>query len=62
MSTPSKKQLAAQHSRRLKTMQKQLMSMAEQWEDLDQFCVNALVELADQAEKTATELKEDLAA
>lgn len=59
MSTPTKKQLAAQHSRRLKTMKKQLMSMAEQWEDLDQFCVNSLVELADQAEKTATELKDD---
>ena len=62
MSTPSKKQLAAHHSRRLKTMQKQLMSMAEQWEELDQFCVNALEELADKAEKTVTELKEDLAA
>ena len=62
MSSPSKKQLAAHHSRRLKTMQKQLMTMAEQWEDLDQFCVNSLVELADQAKKTAAELKEDLAA
>ncbi|WP_312566152.1 hypothetical protein [Comamonas sp.] len=58
MSTPTKKQLAAQHTRRLKTMQKQLMAMAEQWEDLDQFCVNTLVELADQAEKTGTDLKE----
>lgn len=59
MSTPTKKQLAAQHARRLKTMKKQLIVMAEQWEDLDQFCVNSLVELADQAEKTATELKDD---
>ena len=59
MSTPTKKQLAAQHSRRLKTMQKQLLTMAEQWEDMDQFCVNSLVELADQAKKTAAELKED---
>ena len=59
MSLPTKKQLAAQHARRLKTMQKQLMTMAEQWEDMDQFCVNTLEALADQAEKTATELKED---
>ena len=59
MSTPTKKQQAARHSRRLKTMKNQLMAMAEQWEDMDQFCVNSLVELADQAEKTASELKED---
>ena len=59
MSTPSKKQLAARHARRLKTMQMQLMVMAEQWEDLDQFCVNKLEELADQAEKAATDLKEE---
>lgn len=59
MSAPTKKQLAAQHARRLKTMQKQLMAMAEQWEDLDQFCVNTLEGLADQAEKTAKDLKED---
>ena len=49
MSTPSKKQLAARHARRLKTMQMQLMVMAEQWEDLDQFCVNKLEELSYQA-------------
>lgn len=59
MSEPTKKQLAARHSRRLQTMQKELMAMAEQWADLDQFCVNTLEALADQARKTASELKED---
>ena len=59
MSTPTKKQLTARHARRLKTMQEQLMTMAEQWEDLDQYCVNRLGALADQVESTSAELKED---
>jgi len=59
MSTPTKKQLAARHTRRLNTMQEQLMTMAEQWEDIDQYCVNQLGALADQVESTAADLKED---
>lgn len=53
------KQLAARHVRRLRTMRKQLLEMSEQWEDLDQFNVNTLQELADKAEGVAMELVPD---
>jgi hypothetical protein len=56
---PTKRQLAARHVRRLRTMRKQLIDMARQWEDLDQFAVNRLTEFADQAEEVAVDLVED---
>lgn len=59
MPTPTKKQLAARHVRRLRTLRKQILEMAEQWEELDQFCVNRLVELADQTESCAVDLIDD---
>ena len=45
--------------RRLRTMREQLLSMAAQWEDLDQFCVNELEGLADTVENVAVGLKDD---
>lgn len=59
MSAPTKKQLASRHIRRLRTMRVQMMDMAEQWEDFDQFCVNELTALADKAEETAAALLEE---
>ncbi len=59
MATPTKKQLAARHVRRLRTFRKQALELAEQWEDVDQFCANRLVELADQVEDCAVDLIDD---
>lgn len=59
MSVPTKKQLAARHIRRLRTMRKQLLDMSRQWEDLDQFCVNDLEDLADSVEGVAATLIDD---
>ena len=56
---PTKRQLAARHLRRLRTMRNQLIEMAAQWEDLDQFAVNRLTELVEQAEEVAVDLVED---
>lgn len=59
MSAPTKSQLASRHIRRLRTMRVQMMAMAEQWEELDQFCVNELEALADKVEEVAAGLVED---
>ena len=56
---PTKRQLAARHLRRLRTMRNQLIEMAAPWEDLDQFAVNRLTELVEQAEEVAVDLVED---
>ena len=50
------KQIASRHVRRLRTIRKQLLEMSEQWEDLDQFNVNELEELADRVESVAVSL------
>ena len=59
MNAPTKRQLAARHLRRLRTMRKQLLEMSTQWEDLDQFCVNRLEELADNVQSGAADLADD---
>ena len=59
MSTPTKKQLAARHVRRLRTMREQLQLMSQQWEELDQFCVNELEGLADSVEVVAAGLLDE---
>ncbi|WOI45880.1 hypothetical protein [Acidovorax sp. BLS4] len=59
MSAPTKKQLAARHSRRLRTIREAVLQMAEQWEDHDQFCVNELGGLAESIETVAVSLKDD---
>lgn len=60
MTAPTKRQLAARHVRRLRTMRAKLLEMCGQWEDLDQFAVNRLVELADAMEGVAHDLLEDV--
>lgn len=57
--TPARKKLAARHVTRLRTMRKGLLEMAAQWDDVDQFCMNTLEELADQAENVAVNLVDD---
>ena len=59
MSTPTKKQLAARHVRRLRTMREQLQLMSRQWEELDQFCVNELEGLSNTVESVAVGLLDD---
>lgn len=58
--TPTRKQLAARHMRRLRTIRASLLDMAAQWDDVDQFCMNSLEDLADQAESIAVNLTDDL--
>jgi hypothetical protein len=59
MSGPTKKQLASRHMRRLRTMREQVLDMARQWGDVDQFCANVLQDLADAMESSASNLLED---
>lgn len=54
----TKKQIAAGHVRRLRTMRKNLQEMAAQWADVDEFNISRLTELADQAETVAVDLLE----
>lgn len=59
MSAPTKKQLASRHLRRLRTMREQMLNMCRQWEDLDEFCVNELEDLAARVEEVAVNLCDD---
>ena len=52
----TEKQLSSRHVRRLRTIRKQLLEMSEQWEDIDQFNVTALEELADRVESVGMDL------
>lgn len=52
----TQKQIAAGHVRRLRTIRKNLLQMAEQWADVDEFNITRLTELADQAEDVAVTL------
>lgn len=53
MSTPTKRQLAARHVRRLRTLCEKILDMSRDWEDVDQFCMSDLEALADKAEEVA---------
>lgn len=52
----TKKQIAANQVRRLRTIRKQILDMSIQWEDVDQYNLNRLEELADLTEETAVAL------
>lgn len=52
----TEKQLSSRHVRRLRTIRRQLLEMSEQWEDIDQFNVTALEELADKVESVGMDL------
>lgn len=58
MSTPSNRQIASRQVMRLRTIRKNLLDMADQWDGIDQFNMSQLTDLADQAETVATELIE----
>ena len=45
--------------RRLRTMCEQVLDMARQWEDQDQYVVNVLEDLAEAMESTARNLLDD---
>jgi len=57
--TPTHKQLASRHAMRLRTMRKQLLDMAAQWEDVDQFNVAQLTDLVGYTDSVATCLAAD---
>lgn len=53
------KQIAAGHVRRLRTIRKNLLQMAEQWADVDEFNISRLTELAEHAEEVAVSLLDE---
>jgi hypothetical protein len=55
----TEKQIAAGQVRSLRAIRRKLLNMAEQWDGVDQFNMTQLEELADQAEKVATEMVPD---
>jgi hypothetical protein len=52
----TEKQMAAGQVRSLRAIRKKLLNMATQWDDVDQFNMTQLEELADHAERVATEM------
>lgn len=56
MSTPTAKQLASRHIRRLRTMREKLLDMSKQWDEVDQYNMSELERLADSCEQIATEM------
>lgn len=57
MSTPTVKQLASRHARRLQTLSKQVLEMSCEWDDVDQFNMNILEDLHDKMKDVAGGLK-----
>ncbi|MDP3612879.1 MAG: hypothetical protein Q8R98_13565 [Rubrivivax sp.] len=55
----TQKQIAAGHVRRLRTIRKNLLQMAEQWADVDEFNISRLTELAQHAEEVAVSLVDE---
>lgn len=53
------KQLAAGQRRSLRAMREKLLRMANEWDGVDQFNMAQLTDLADQAERVATEMVAD---
>ena len=53
------KQLAAGQRRSLRAMREKLLRMASEWDGVDQFNMAQLTDLADQAERVATEMVAD---
>ncbi|MET3461247.1 hypothetical protein [Variovorax atrisoli] len=59
MTAPTKRQLAAAQVRSLRALRKKLLSMAAQWDGVDQFNLSTLEELADRCETVATDMLDD---
>jgi hypothetical protein len=53
------KQMAGHQRRALRALRVKLLRMAEAWDGVDQFNMSQLIELADQAERVASELVAD---
>lgn len=53
------KQIAGHQRRSLCSIRKRLLSMAADWDGVDQYNVNILEELADQVEEAATNMVDD---
>ena len=58
MRTPTVKQLSSRHARRVETLSKQILEMSSEWEDVDQFNMNILMELHDKMKDVARDLKQ----
>ncbi|TAL72871.1 MAG: hypothetical protein EPN79_02185 [Burkholderiaceae bacterium] len=58
MSTPTVKQLASRHARRLDTLSKQVLEMSCEWDDVDQFNTTILEELHVKMQDVARDLKQ----
>lgn len=59
MSAPTAKQLAAGQVRSLRAMREKLLTMAEQWEGVDEFNRSRLTELADLTDEIGAEFVPD---
>lgn len=59
MSAPTRRQLAAGQVRSLRAMRLKVLDMAAQWDEVDQYSMNVLEELADRCEAVAVDLVED---
>lgn len=53
---PTPRRLAAGQVRSLRALRNKLLSMAAEWDELDQFNMGALADLADQCEVVATSM------
>jgi hypothetical protein len=59
MSAPTSKQLAANQVRTLRSMREKLLTMADQWEGVDEYNRTRLTELADLADTIGGEFVPD---
>jgi hypothetical protein len=58
MRSPTHRQLAVGQVRSLRAIRRKLLDMSAQWDDVDQFNLGALEDLADQCEKVAADMVE----
>lgn len=59
MSAPTIKQLASRHVRRLRTIREKVLGMVADWEDIDEYCITVLTELAGHIEEAAVNVQGD---
>ena len=57
--TPTIKQLSSRHARRLRTMNKQVLEMCADWEDLDEFNISVLTELSEKMRDVVRDLLQE---
>lgn len=59
MTSPTMRQLAAGQVRSLRAIRSKILNMSARWDEVDQYSMNVLAELADRCEIVATELLEE---